>query len=167
MIQRKSARPNPFDKYNHFCGKGEPKPVRLKIWLPFSESKARPMELVVKRDATVEDVIGYALYEYTDEGRLPDALPQMAAYSLRIAEDDGIIDDDFPALDRVRHIQKFSFDSFVLCEVNRASRPVPWDELCFLKMAARFLIEQVWARPFHKSDCICQKDLDVLIFFVS
>ena len=54
------------------------------------------MEVVVKRDASVEDVIGYALYQYIDDGRIPPPLPSSEAYSLRIVEDDGIIDNDFP-----------------------------------------------------------------------
>ena len=91
----------------------------LKIWLPFSENKKKPMEVVVKRDASVEDVIGYALYQYIDDGRAPEPLPSLEAYSLRIVEDDGIIDNDFPALERSRKIEKFSFDQFALVEQDR------------------------------------------------
>jgi len=68
------------------------------------------MEVVVKRDSTVEDVVGYALYQYTDEARLPPALSSIEAYSLRIVEDDGAIDDDFPGFSSFFY---FSFKNFL------------------------------------------------------
>jgi len=85
----------------------------------------------------VENVIGYTLYEYTDQGRQPMPMDILSAYSLRIVEDNGIIDDDFPgkkiflkkkqkklliistALERTRMIEKFSFDQFALVEAPR------------------------------------------------
>jgi len=119
LIMEKSGIKNPFLSYSSYCGKGEAKPITLKIWLPFSENKKKPMEVIVKRDATVGDVIGYALYQYIDDGRTPAPLSSLEAYSLRIVEDDGVIDDDFPALERSRKIEKFSFDQFALVEQNR------------------------------------------------
>ena len=40
----------------------------------------------------------------------------MDAYSLFIAEDDGEVDSDFPALDRKEPIQKFGFNRLALVE---------------------------------------------------
>ncbi len=76
------------------------KSEKVKKWnLKFENiKKKKPMQVVVKRDASVEDVIGYALYQYTDEGRTPPPLEELGAYSLRIVEDDGDIDDDFPGI---------------------------------------------------------------------
>jgi len=68
------------------------------------------MELNVRRDATVEEVIGYALWNYWEEGWLPKldegleseddpkkvARLSAAGWILRLAEDDGEVDDDFP-----------------------------------------------------------------------
>ena len=97
LIKAKSGLKNPFSSFSSFCGKGENKPIMLKIWLPFSDShRGTPMTMVVKSDASVEDVIGYALYEYIDQGCAPRPLDNIAAYSLRIVEDDGNIDGDFP-----------------------------------------------------------------------
>jgi len=56
------------------------------------------MTITVRPDATVEDVIGYVLYQYTEEGRQPKANDSIVTYSLRIVEDDGEIDNDFPGL---------------------------------------------------------------------
>lgn len=55
----------------------------------------------VKRDATVEEVIGYILYEYINQSitpSLPERLCDVIMWCLRIVEDDGSIDDDFPGM---------------------------------------------------------------------
>jgi len=67
------------------------------------------MNLSVRRDATVEEVIGFALWNYWEEGWLPkldEGLSEedpkreiklsAVGWILRIAEDDGEVDDDFP-----------------------------------------------------------------------
>ena len=67
------------------------------------------MDLNVRRDATVEEVIGFALWHYWEEDWLPkldDRLGEddpkrgvrlsAVGWILRIAEEDGEVDDDFP-----------------------------------------------------------------------
>ena len=90
------------------------------------------MQVIVKRDANVQDVIGYTLFEYINrsiEPEIPANLVDTSLWSIRIVEDDGSIDDDFPgmyryffflihatiALDRSRQIEKFGCDHFALC----------------------------------------------------
>ncbi|RKP01047.1 hypothetical protein CXG81DRAFT_26245 [Caulochytrium protostelioides] len=114
---------NPFSgQYAFFSGKGDPDAIRLKIHLPFAtDHDEEPMTIFVKREATVAEVIGYTLYEYLRAGRsptIPKSLCDIKAWNMRIVEDDGTIDDDFPALDRGRKIAKFSFDQFALCEAT-------------------------------------------------
>jgi len=41
LILEKIGIKNPFLPYSSYCGKGEAKPVTLKIWLPFSENKKK------------------------------------------------------------------------------------------------------------------------------
>ena len=57
------------------------------------------MYVKVKGDATVDEVIGYCLFEYVNEQRIP-ALPgsmlNVSNWNIRIVEDDGAVDDDFP-----------------------------------------------------------------------
>jgi len=116
------------------------------------------MEVIVKRDASVEDVIGYALYQYIDDGRAPVPLPSLEAYSLRIVEDDGVIDNDFPALERSRKIEKFSFDQFALVEQDR--------EKC--KFRAMFLFLRASFSLFLLSPpSICFRDLHLMTPFFS
>lgn len=64
----------------------------------------------MRGDATVEEALGHALYVYWEEGRLPrldqglsgEEDPKWAdrmstiGWVLRIAEEDGEVDDDFP-----------------------------------------------------------------------
>lgn len=93
------------------------------MFLPFSSIEK--IEITVKKDANVQEVIGYTLYEYVNkEGRpqIPQSLYDTSLWSIRIAEEDGTIDDDFPALDRSRQIHKFGYDSFALCN------SIPFDE---------------------------------------
>ncbi len=68
------------------------------------------MDLNVRRDATVEEVIGFALWTYWEEGwkpKLDEGLNgeddeqwathlSAVGWILRITEDDGEVDDDFP-----------------------------------------------------------------------
>lgn len=57
------------------------------------------MNVVVKSLCSVEDVIGYALYQYVDEKREPaltEELWDINMWVLRIAEGDGEIEEDLP-----------------------------------------------------------------------
>lgn len=68
------------------------------------------MDLNIRKDATVEEVLGFALWTYWEDGWLPkindglssDEDPKWKTkvsaigWILRIAEDDGEVDDDFP-----------------------------------------------------------------------
>ncbi|KAI8799398.1 stress-activated map kinase interacting protein 1-domain-containing protein [Cladochytrium replicatum] len=114
---------NPFAKeFGFFSAKGLPDGIRLKIYLPFSDRPSYPLSISIRNDATVEDVIGFSLFEYINEGRtprIPKSVCKVALWNMRIVEDDGTIDDDFPALERSRRIQKFAFDQFALCEAQR------------------------------------------------
>ncbi|KAI3644569.1 hypothetical protein MP228_010733 [Amoeboaphelidium protococcarum] len=113
---------NPFKDYSHICGRGDLAPVTLRIYFPSSAQATKASIIVVKRDASVEDVVGYALYCYVEEKRLPaiassnsDGKQLVQFWNLRIVEDEGEVDEDFPALERNRKIQKFAFDQFAVC----------------------------------------------------
>ena len=77
-----------------------------------SDGEVEKLELSVRKDATVEEVLGFALWSYWEEGLLPkldeglggdDDLKRKVRLSasgwvLRIAEDDGEVDEDFPGM---------------------------------------------------------------------
>ncbi|CAG8450719.1 1502_t:CDS:2, partial [Scutellospora calospora] len=100
IAEKKSKLDNPFaEYYSFFAGKGDLNPIMLKIYLPFSKDASRPLAIIVKRDANVEEVIGYTLYQYWDEKREPlleKRLCNVFQWNMRIVEDDGEIDEDFP-----------------------------------------------------------------------
>ncbi|CAG8473488.1 16_t:CDS:2 [Acaulospora colombiana] len=124
IAEKKNKLDNPFaEDYSFFAGKGDLNPITRKIYLPFSTEPTRPMIIVVKRDASVEETIGYTLYQYWDEKREPlldQKLCDVVQWNMRIVEDDGEIDEDFPALERRQKISKFSFDQFALCKATPA-----------------------------------------------
>ncbi|KAI9092360.1 stress-activated map kinase interacting protein 1-domain-containing protein [Phlyctochytrium arcticum] len=122
LLRVQSRSDNPFAKdYAFFSGKADQSPIKLKIYMPLSDEPDIPLEVLVTRDASVEEVMGYALHEYWTEGRsptIPEHLRNVIMWNMRIVEDDGTIDDDFPALERTRKISKFAFDQFALCEAS-------------------------------------------------
>jgi hypothetical protein len=56
------------------------------------------MAICVKKEATVEDVVGYVLYQYIDQKRQPSLEGKLSIvfWNMRIVEDDGEIDEDLP-----------------------------------------------------------------------
>lgn len=122
FAEQQNALANPFGaEYSFFSGKGDLDPIRLRIFFPHSADHKVPISIAVKREATVEETIGYALYEFVVQKKMPLLTTEMSdviKWSMMIVEDDGSIDDDFPALERTRKIAKFSFDAFALCEAT-------------------------------------------------
>ncbi|RKP20701.1 SIN1-domain-containing protein, partial [Rozella allomycis CSF55] len=118
LFQQKGQHINPFEKQYRIFGVSKNEGITLKIWLAFAnpeESRYRSISICVNKSATVENVIGYILYRCVEEGKVSLPSKSVGSYSLRITEDDGTADEDFPALDKNRNIQKFSFDAFALC----------------------------------------------------
>ncbi|KAI9479526.1 stress-activated map kinase interacting protein 1-domain-containing protein [Zychaea mexicana] len=118
IAERASAADNPFNEFSFVSGRGEAKPITLCVYLPHWTHPYKPINLVVRPDAIVDDVIGYILYDYVEKKRKPSLQEEMydiAQWVLRIAEDDGEIEEDLPALDRTRQISMVSFDQFALC----------------------------------------------------
>ena len=78
----------------------------VKVFFPHAhDPKGRAMTLSVRRDASVEEVIGFAMWNYWEEGWLPklnegarEDDPRLSGigWIMRIAEDDGEVDEDFP-----------------------------------------------------------------------
>lgn len=78
----------------------------MQVFFPFAQSpRGEAMDLSVRKDATVEEVLGFALWNYWEEGWMPkigeglsEDDPKLSAvgWILRITEDDGEVDEDFP-----------------------------------------------------------------------
>lgn len=100
---------NPFsDLYSAISGRGVSPSASMTatVFFPFAREPAgKPMALSVRRDATVEEVLGFALWSYWEAGWLPrlDEDPNApeeklsaVGWVMKIAEDDGEVDEDFP-----------------------------------------------------------------------
>lgn len=121
IAERATKAENPFAEYAFVSGKGEPKSIKLCVYLPHSSNPSTPVTLIVRPDAITDDVIGYILYDYVEQKRKPEldiAEYDLAEWVLLIAEDDGEIEDDLPAIDRTRTIGRVQFDQFALCRAT-------------------------------------------------
>lgn len=100
IAAKKPVMDNPFlIEFAGVTGQGELAPLALKLYLPHSSEPTVPLSVLVRREATVESVIGFALYTYYDQHRSPPLTPEQsrtAHWTMRIVEDDGSIDEDFP-----------------------------------------------------------------------
>ena len=102
---------NPFTElYALISGRAEVASMDVIVYFPHATKPVnKPMKLNVRKDATIEEVIGFSLWSYWEEGWLPkldEGVPEeriherlsAAGWVLRIAEDDGEVDEDFPGL---------------------------------------------------------------------
>jgi len=115
---------NPFARlYGALSTKGNDG-LGLSVYFPHSKEPRKAIKVKVKRDLTCEEVIGVGLFAYFEEGREPslelgeDEEGETVKWNLRIVEDDGEVDEDFPALDRTRAVAKFGFNEFAVVKAN-------------------------------------------------
>ncbi|KAF4616357.1 hypothetical protein D9613_008618 [Agrocybe pediades] len=134
MLASSGSSSNPFtEMYAAISGRGEIASTNVQIYFPHAHRPAgKAMDLNVRRDATVEEVIGFALWNYWEEGWLPKLDEGLSGeddpkwstklsavgWILRIAEDDGEVDDDFPPPDRMGKITKFNADAYAILEAT-------------------------------------------------
>lgn len=109
LAAQSSSHDNPFSElYASVAAKGSVS-YSLSVYFPRSKTPLKPLELVVQPDASVEEVIGYALWTYWEEKWQPPLDSDVGndeearktrlgavSWNLRIAEDDGEVDEDFP-----------------------------------------------------------------------
>jgi hypothetical protein len=103
---------NPFaELYAAISGRAEPASMNVQVFFPHArQPPGKAMDLNVRKDATVEEVVGFALWSYWEEGWLPklddglsgeddlkwDTKLSAVGWIMRIAESDGEVDEDFP-----------------------------------------------------------------------
>ncbi|KAJ9131670.1 Stress-activated map kinase-interacting protein 1 [Pleurostoma richardsiae] len=110
----------PFDRFATLSGQGESSPIMLRIYAPFSKTSSKPFEVFIRRKiredgpgerhVTVADVIGLSLWRYNEE-KLEPPLPSdklnVNWWTLKMVEEGGEVDDDFPPLDRTKPLVQF------------------------------------------------------------
>lgn len=88
------------------------------------------LDVHVRSEATMEELIGYGLYCYMERGWKPaldadvaeedrDTRPSTLGWTLRIV-DDGVMDEDYPVLDRNAVLARFGGDEFAICPATQA-----------------------------------------------
>lgn len=100
---------NPFTElYALISGRAEVASMEVTVFFPHAEKPSnKPLNLTVRKDATIEEVIGFALWSYWEENWLPKldegvsdeqkkTRLSAAGWVLRIAEEDGEVDEDWP-----------------------------------------------------------------------
>ncbi|KAI1313561.1 stress-activated map kinase interacting protein 1-domain-containing protein [Xylaria venustula] len=118
-----------FDQFASLSGQGDPDPIRLRIYAPFSDDAETPFEVLVRRNlqeadgsfrpVTVAELIGLSLWRYNAEKREPPIGPDKLNvnwWTLRMVEEGGEVDDDFEPLDRRKPLNSFTTAN------NRAAR---------------------------------------------
>jgi hypothetical protein len=112
MMASSGASSNPFaENYAAISGRAEVSSTNVQVYFPNAcQPAGKAMVLNVRQDASVEEVIGFALWSYWEAGWLPkldeglrgeeDPLwgTKLSAigWIMRIAEEDGEVDDEFP-----------------------------------------------------------------------
>ncbi|KAL6901760.1 putative stress activated mitogen activated protein kinase interacting protein Sin1 [Trichoderma evansii] len=105
----------PFQKFAHLNGEGTQGAISIRIYAAFSNTPSKYLEVVIRprvqsgqgveRAVTIADLIGLGLYRYNEEKREPPIAPKKRNinwYTLRMVEEGGEVDDDFPPFDRTK-----------------------------------------------------------------
>lgn len=120
LLAAQNATDNPFTElYSLIAARSDAQGMKLTIFVHFKGAQVN-LAVNVRKDATVEEVIGHALWCYWEEKHEPKLDADLDSdddarkvrlsaigWSLRIAEFDGEPDEDFPAPDRGRRISTF------------------------------------------------------------
>jgi target of rapamycin complex 2 subunit MAPKAP1 len=120
----------PFEAFASLSGQGDPNPIMLHIYAPFSSNPSEPYEVLIRRTVhrgesggdrpvSVADLIGLSLWRYNQEKLeppLPSNRQNVNWWTLRMVEEDGEVDDDFPPLERKKPLASFTTVN------NKASR---------------------------------------------
>lgn len=111
----------PFQKFAHYSGQGTPGSIAVRIYPAYSKTSSKPFEVPIRprvsdgqgaeRAATVADLIGLSLYRYNEEKReprLPGDKLNLNWWTLRMVEEGGEVDDDFPPFERTKPLVSFT-----------------------------------------------------------
>ncbi|KAI9167389.1 Target of rapamycin complex 2 subunit sin1 [Paramyrothecium foliicola] len=121
-LKAKEHKPSvPFQKYAHYSGQGTRGSIGVRIYAAFSKTPSKPYEVMIRprvqegqgaeRTVTVADLIGLSLYRYMEEKReppLPSNKLNINWWTLRMVEEGGEVDDDFPAFERTKPLTSFT-----------------------------------------------------------
>jgi len=83
-----------------------------------TKEPTKPFAVTVLHNATVSDLIGLTFWKYIEESGGLVEFKSINHYAVMIAEEDGDIDTDLPALERDDRVAKFRFKYLGIVEVT-------------------------------------------------
>ncbi|KAM5345483.1 hypothetical protein ACJ41O_011345 [Fusarium nematophilum] len=111
----------PFQKFAHFSGQGTQGSIAVRIYAAFSKTPSKPFQVLIRprvhdgqgaeRLVTVADLIGLSLYRYNEEKMEPPISKEKLNinwWTLRMVEEGGEVDDDFPPFERTKPLNSFT-----------------------------------------------------------
>lgn len=111
---------NPFNEYARFDGRINrnvaSKQILIYLTMLPPNERNYAMEVVCLSSAKVQELVGLICWMYTSEGKLPKLQSPVSNYCLKIAEETGEVDEDFPNLDGNEFVGKFGFPCLALIE---------------------------------------------------
>ncbi|XP_013789435.1 target of rapamycin complex 2 subunit MAPKAP1-like [Limulus polyphemus] len=101
------------------------KKIRIFLTMQTPEEQAYPLEVKTMISAKVQDLIGLICWQYTNEEKEPKLKPNVGYYCLKIAEENGEVDEDFPSLNPNEPVSKFDFPVLALVEQEKEDDAEP------------------------------------------
>ncbi|KAI1771394.1 SIN1-domain-containing protein [Hypoxylon cercidicola] len=156
----------PFDMFATLSGQGDPDPLRIRVYAPFSEDPEKPFEVLIRRNiqekdgtfrpVTVAELIGLSLWRYHSE-KLQPSVPadklNVNWWTLRMVEEGGEVDDDFEPLDRKKPVNAFTTANNRAARSRSASKA--YDEFALVQASEDGFAENKIQTPqFEQQDAV-------------
>lgn len=123
MHKYPTAPVNPFNEYSKFDARisetnGNSKRLTIYLTMLNEEQRKKPLVVEVVNTAKIQDLIGLICWQFTNiqESKEPILKSNVSHYCLRIAEENGEVDPDFPCLNANELVAKFGFPILALEE---------------------------------------------------
>ncbi|KAJ2905596.1 putative stress activated map kinase interacting protein sin1 protein [Zalerion maritima] len=118
----KVKKSKPFESFAALSGQGDPNPISIRIFAPFSKNPSKSFDVFIRRrinegdngdrHVMVAELIGLSLWRYNEEKRephIPNEKMNVNWWTLKMVEDEfGDVDDDFPPLERTKPLISFA-----------------------------------------------------------
>jgi hypothetical protein len=181
---KQSDSATPYDSFASLSGKGDPSRIKLMIYAPFSDKVSSAFEVLIRRmtqsessgdqsdsaamgksgqrEVTVADAIGLSLWRYAEEKRSPPLAGNKMNYNrwtLRMVEEDGEVDFDFPALERTKPMAAFCSNNQQSGNRRLGSRSKNYDEFALVEATEEQFRENERITPLAKPRAFIGEDI--------
>lgn len=133
QMQRYPTAPvNPFNEYSRFDARisetnGNSKRLTIYLTMLSEEERKTPLVVEVVKTAKIQELIGLICWQFTNMQEGKERLKSnVSRYCLRIAEENGEVDPDFPCFNANELVSKFGFPILALEERKIDEESSPW-----------------------------------------